>query len=807
MTIVQSATTSDNGTSILSIPENTYVEIKNIDSNFMYLKIRCKISLTNVHKDPRDYEKVVIYLSSNSKLSQQEASATKEMDLKTTYPKSISDKLLDGQYMIQALSEQEEYLAPPYEISVASWSLNSSLNNSVSTIDLSIPAAPGNRKKYGPGFSNINSRDLIFRINSNIQDITTPTDEKNITSESDLYGKIFSSDNSQFSQLYTDMIKYYLADVKKSELEDSYKRYEQTRISKRLDYFDLETNQDILVPIINKNERIKIRFDLYKKDSNRPEESQTKIFSASDHVSAYYSLKKPPDVNINTAGKNLINISIHDQENNGTISGYNVYLKSIDSLGNVGPYENIKYVPNLSSNNFSFETKSNLSVARVVPVEISGNESNLFTNVVIGPGHDEIGNITIVPYCDVNANKVYVEVYNIPKNALSAVLYKRDCSSNTGLSFKEASYTALGRGLDRYIFSDTLVHEKIFEYYVCVLSTSHSDTKENNKKYISNFVHLKHPNLNIGNSPPVNVDIANFNYIADMNTVTFDIQVFINAEENKKIIDAFKSQLGELYSQFLDPKSNSSSPLPDGNYTDLIMHEVVRTNLNTAEREVFGLVSAGIFQDNITSQKIANIKEINPMHSYIYQIFSYRRDPMTIFKNYIKIGETAGKAWFYSPYKWKNPTIAATGKLYSEDAAGIPIIDYYDALTSQSYGLTASYSVQGSIKFIQLKNILASRLDINTIIISWTSQYNNSSIYDSFVVMKVVNGIRSFVGRTNKNYIYHEIVNQDLGSVYYIIVPIMYDFSISDPGYSNEIFINADVIKAVPIPDLNNNSK
>jgi hypothetical protein len=67
--------------------------------------------------------------------------------------------------------------------------------------------------------------------------------------------------------------------------------------------------------------------------------------------------------------------------------------------------------------------------------------------------------------------------------------------------------------------------------------------------------------------------------------------------------------------------------------------------------------------------------------------------------------------------------------------------------------------------------------------------------------MKVVNGIRSFVGRSHKNFIYHEITQNDLGNIYYIVVPVMKDFSIDDPGYSNEIFIDSDgIIPPVPIP-------
>jgi hypothetical protein len=60
--------------------------------------------------------------------------------------------------------------------------------------------------------------------------------------------------------------------------------------------------------------------------------------------------------------------------------------------------------------------------------------------------------------------------------------------------------------------------------------------------------------------------------------------------------------------------------------------------------------------------------------------------------------------------------------------------------------------------------------------------------------MKVVNGVRSFVGKTQKNYIYHEISENDIGSVYYIIIPIMSEFDIGKEAFSNDLLISPEGI-------------
>jgi hypothetical protein len=62
--------------------------------------------------------------------------------------------------------------------------------------------------------------------------------------------------------------------------------------------------------------------------------------------------------------------------------------------------------------------------------------------------------------------------------------------------------------------------------------------------------------------------------------------------------------------------------------------------------------------------------------------------------------------------------------------------------------------------------------------------------------MKVVNGTRSFVGRTYKNYIYHELDERDLGTVYYIIVPIMSEFDIGEAAFSNDVLVEPDGLTA-----------
>ena len=58
--------------------------------------------------------------------------------------------------------------------------------------------------------------------------------------------------------------------------------------------------------------------------------------------------------------------------------------------------------------------------------------------------------------------------------------------------------------------------------------------------------------------------------------------------------------------------------------------------------------------------------------------------------------------------------------------------------------------------------------------------------------MKVVNGVRSTLGRTCKNYIYHWIKDGDVGTVYYIVIPVMIEWDLGTPVYTDPILIDCE---------------
>jgi len=667
--------------------------------------------------------------------------------------------------------------------------------------------------------SKISPVDVIERINLELCDITTPISDPEVsqlTSESYLDNPRLrmSEVKKGKSALFYDIIKYYLSDVKGSVQEESQTWYQTRNVTKPLD--NVEITQTVNIKKSNKNQMLLVKFDLYKVNSNVIDETYTCDLDVSPHAEAFESITRPPLVTASMVpGTNFCNLSITDLEISGRVQGFNVYSKSITEIGTVGQYKKIVDLKNASKNEVLLTLDSQLVAIRVIPVDSQNKEAATYTNVIAGMGHKVIGNLTITPF-HFGKNEIKVEVFNVPKDAVSITLYRRDCTENKDSVFSSILSQKLSGGNINVNLLDTDTEiGKTYEYY-CICSAVSFDSNVE-IPVVSNYVMFRNIRSSIVERS-IDVTLSNTTaaYYSDEYRLSFDLKTEISKLENEKITQTLKEQIGELYDQYLNPANNINSPLGDDSkgvprYSDLFFHEIVRTNLNTSERETFEIVSDGTFVDGPETQRVFNIKAINPQHSYVYQVFTYKKNPIELFKKFVAWGiDDKGKEWFYLPYKWKNSTVKL-GRLYPDDETGTPVIDTHENFTSESYGLTATYRTESSKEYASLTQATANRIDRNTVKISWSPSTDKPEIYDSFIVMKVVNGIRSFVGRTQKNYIYHELDQyKDLGSIYYIIVPIMSEFDIDDPGYSNDLFISTQGLSsrslAQPIKNTLNDS-
>jgi hypothetical protein len=733
------------------------------------------------------------------------------------YSDAITQKVSAGPKMIESLTAQEVYVAKKEKNFSAE--LKDCINKTYATTVLTAPK----EKRDPSSVANaerttlFDTTDLLNRLNEYKVDLTAPTGIPSVPARTRSAQTINRSHHSSgqlpstqtvddplaraSANFYLSLGLYYLHDVKKGSVEDSQIWYVPTETTTPIKVF--KSSVELPIPVINKSSTLDVKFELFKSGQTIPIETQTVALNVSRYFDVYTSIKYPPRVSAQPIdSRGLITIFIDDINVDPTsVSKFNIYVKDISATGEVSPYKRIGEVANTRQSNFTFSTTSRLSLLRVIPVDSFGRESNIFTNVVIGPGHEVVGKLAICPKYSADLTKVSVDIFNVPKDGTSIYLYRRNCTKSPHSKFELATSVRLTTGVDTHTIDDMLgvVPGNIFEYY----ATAEVPGQQRSKAFTSNYCFFKHPS-STPDKKSLTVKIQNYVFAEDAEgeiNVSFDLVTTFTREEKAIITESLKSQLGELYEQFLNPANNPSSPLGEDKYSDLVVHEVVRTNLRTSEREVFELVGDGKFADNRSTRTVSNIKPINPLHDYYYQVFTYKRSPITLFKNYVAFGtDDRGRDWFYLPYKWNQPAVLSSGRLYADDSNGVPIVDTYDSFTSDACGLTASQMVNASTEITRIDSVTAERVDRHTIQVSWnyTSTLSRSKIdlYDSFVVLKVVNGIRSYVGRTAKSHIYHYLTPDDVGSIYYIIVPIMSDVEFDDPGFSNDIYVDPDGIVA-----------
>lgn len=675
--------------------------------------------------------------------------------------------------------------------------------------------------------SSIDVDAILNRINSERRDISEAVADSyygKFTSETNFYDVDAVMRNAGLlakPKIFYDIVKYYLVDVPKSSRESLDTWYSVSSSVKRLNKLDVKIDE-IVIPKSNENSILDVKFELYKKDATVPSETLTVDLDVKKHVGAYKIVHNPPLVSADLRHETYIrsslvrsigpfnrtySLKISDQDEAGVIKKFNIYLKSIDRKGVTSPYELIGSVKNSSSiPPFTVKASSPLSVVRVVPVDSFERESNIFTNLIVGEGWNAIGNLTITPF-QLDSGKVQVQVYNVPRNAISLTLWRRDCTESVVSPFESAPPVPISSAKTLVLTDHKGVRSnRTYEYYATVECSDGTRLDSNQTLYkVPDAMSGKGAYVSIGSQRTSRLDDG---YLE----VEFELKTTIDDDETKFLTSLLKSQSEEMYNIFLKPDNNASLPTGkkiDGAdyFTDLFVHSVVRTNLKTGERETFPLQGDGIFRDNAEVQNKNGINPINPQQEYIYQVFTFRKDPIEAFKNYVAVVKPVDGSpeWFYLPYKWRS--MRSDGTLYADDDNGIPIISQNDLLTSVSYGLTTSFSLKGSAQFADVTDIIADRIDRDTVKVTWKAsggaEVNKVNLYDSFVVMKVVNGIRSFLGCTSKNYIYHELSEKDMGSVYYIVVPVMSEFDIDTPAYSNSIVIdNEGLVPSVRVPSV-----
>lgn len=819
---------------ILIVEDDNFAEIVGIasvnggDRNSYNFKLNFKISVNKDNVDPRNYRKVVITVKKkivnipdvnpsvfglsplSSETSQIVPQTINSQTLNQnfglslpTFSDTLEKRIYSGLQIVSDASRSDNTLVTrEINLNFINEELNGTYKNYDVVKDTNSPSPPVPLDD----FVKIETNQILPRINKELVDITNPVNDpyySSLSSDPSFPISVNSIDSYATNvlglpprSLYAGMIRYYLEETPRVSGDKSLPRYVIKENLRKAENVPFETTFRVGSDITG--ETLEVKFDLYKIGNNFPVETVTKDLILSKHISAFESIQKPPHVTATRFNEyDSITVSITDRDTLTKATKFKVYAKNISEIGETSSYELVGETRNLGNPYLRFNPRGRLTVVRVVPVGLDGVESNVYTNVVVGPGYSSIGKLSIVVSRQLSRSKI--TVYNVP-NSGRLELYEK---------FNE---------ITRLIQSSNISNNNIYEFFVTNRQSGICDyyvkwIGNDGRSNTTNSVGVNH-SVPINSSTDVSVKIKNFqkNRLNDDFVVTFKLETSVSRKENETIINALSgSNLKEVYKQLLDA-SNVSNSAVDSNdrvtpfYADLYFHEVVRTDLNTGERSSFEFIIDGEFKDNQSTRSIRGILPIDPRHSYVYQVFTYKKDPLTLFKNYVKrVVDENGHVYYYSPYKWDNTAINARRTMPETDGSDLPIIGINENLTSTPLGEKAQVSLNGLGEFVTITSVAQERVDRNTIKVFWTSNVDNySSYYDSFVVLKTVNGRRSFVGSTRLNYIYHELDQSDIGYVYYTIIPVTSEFDIDDAAHSNPFLLSSNGLKDPVLTGITN---
>jgi hypothetical protein len=549
---------------------------------------------------------------------------------------------------------------------------------------------------------------------------------------------------------------------------------------------------------------------LYQLDNPVPLAVYKKKVDLKYHVEACLSLSEQPSIrayNLTEFENFKFQIEYPDNSEREKCTGAAVYVRGYDSKSTPTPY---KKLGNFSVGNMlTINGLDKLNLLKVVPLDKLGRESNTYTNLYFGPGHPSVTPLILTPSYKEgekdSVETVTIEILNPPQNS-KLTLYVRDLTGNPNVSnFVALESANIGKETS-YSFYHPVSHDRYFEYVAVAEAKTYG---KSNEKQVSNYVMMRHPAVNTTNLVAgglnVSVDKKSF-YINVLNDsaadVGFTISTSMTKDQKTFVADSIKSQLPDFYKRFIDPNNNNASPIESETLLDsLVLHEVIRTNMRTGERISFPLINSEKFEDSESVRSANNIPPFNPQDKYRYEIVSYVKNPIEMLEKYIVRGTNdSGREYFYLPYKWLQPTIVSTGRLYGDDEKGYPIIDKYETLSL--VGLQDTYTYEGAESIAELTSVTAKRVDLTTVRIDWTysaqaAYGNKGSLYDGFMVMKVCNGILSILGKTSTTTYYHRLKESEAGKIYYTIVPILQNQMNDAPMSSSPI--DVDLNDLIPV--------
>jgi len=799
---------SKNLSSILFFDSQTLPEIVDINSQFFSLKVYFSIALNNLSKNPIRYSKVKLTVSTQSKIFQSankkeysnylENSTIKKNTVGKNYQKNFNTpKLSKNSNFNKAQVSSTISSAAQAKYDLAASSINSFINkqgenNSESSKTILVNEKIINALSTPVHFTGLVLPEFVSTYQekrlSNSGGVVSQNFKESLVKENTSISQIISGYlrgiHSEYSHFSNQFIDYLIqGDTTKFSLGLDYYIKQRT-----LKYLDALTISEVInLPIrLLKEGKLLIKLSLFSIDApNTEDETLNLTADLANCLEAYYATIKNIDSVISKAkiDNKVKTVSVcpffNDSHSDKKVNRFNLYIKQFSS-SNIN--EKFNFVKSLEKNEiyteFFDDNTDYQTCYRVKPVTDIG-ELNIFSDLLFTSlaGNTSKSKNSVLLYArQTSTNSIMLDVKLNPIEKINKFrVYRRDCTNSPNADYSIIVDYNTSDISDSVTLSDNNIYPgHTYEYFVDILDDNNlivdlSLSQIVEVKYVkAGSYSVQLSNVSSGNDK-IQFSITSTSLKNDSKTD------FLKLEEEKiKVVAA-----------------NQQSPLEVKDLKDTIYHIVSRIDTISRRKEVFGIVTDGTFVDDLQNQIRSNVSPLVKGRTYSYEVESYKRNPVNLIDNFLVVGDDfKGQKWFYKPSKWSSPSVMNSGILSADEENS----SMKDLFMSDFIGVSIAKDVEYDVEPTQdqIQNLAVERLTRSIIKISWTG---NMDYFDSFVVVKVVNGKKDILGISSSFSIYHQVdFESDIGTIYYEIIPIKNNYSFGQTLTTNSFLVAPDLV-------------
>ena len=615
----------------------------------------------------------------------------------------------------------------------------------------------------------------ILNFNNDVQDIRGDNLELISRFLLDPSEAFYQKQDPQTNSLLSKIRKFYLN--RKSTSAEEPTLYKVVLAKQLVDRLTFTSNFRISKKFSVVND-LDFVFEVYQYGSDSPVDTVTKKLNVLKHAKLQNLISNPPEIN-------FVGDKVILKQNDGNANSIKLLKKEINNSGLCTEYSLVDEIQIFSGKSALVSSKKRdnmLTIYRAISQSTpSTKKGNSFKSIVVGsPTHidqtgliinDKRGTVDSLEITIVNQPAIASQYKIIRKQVVSGVVRE-----DTAVEVTRYSNFS---GLTTVTEDNSVKNGQIYEYSIYYKTSTGEERKSVSQiyRYVTSSI-----------ASTVSSVITN---------PTFDsfkgkprIQFLVNSKIQEKEADKIKSLLrqSDIYEEF----SSEMTKIND-TFGNLIAYNVTRVNLKTGIRETFfDIDSNGSFSDDIQTRQKFSISDIDPNTSYLYELRTFLRNPLTLFRDYIKtvtvqMGQGT-KTYSYRPYKWRQPTTLSNGTILAQDNEG-NIISQKKLLEDGEIGVTATYLATGLQGLTTVSNLFSERLDLHKIKVSWS--VDSISQYDHFVVVKETNGNRKILGAFSSLELIDELDHSnDLGTISYYVTPVLIDYSVGITSKTNSIFVD-----------------